>query len=253
MPLLPGAEPFSAAGGPVGVLLCHGFTGCPQSLRPWAEYLAAAGLAVELPLLPGHGTRWQDLALTRWTDWYAEVDRALLGLAGRCTSVVVMGLSMGGCLALRLAEAHPDLVAGLVLVNPSLTQPAATTARMLRPRVGLPVLRGVLSDIKAPGAREVGYETIPLAAALSLADLWRHTVADLGRVSAPVLLFRSAVDHVVAPDSARLLRAKIGSSEVEERVLPDSYHVATLDADAPTIFTGSLDFVRRVVPAAAGR
>lgn len=253
MPLLPGAEPYSAAGGPVGVLLCHGFTGCPQSLRPWAEHLAAAGLTVELPLLPGHGTRWQDLALTRWEDWYAADERALLDLAGRCESVVVMGLSMGGCLALRLAEQHPDVVAGLVLVNPSLTQPVTTTLRMLRPRLGLPVLRGIVSDIKAPGAREVGYDTIPLAAAASLAGLWRRTVADLGRVTAPVLLFRSAVDHVVAPDSARVLRARVGSADVEERVLQDSYHVATLDADAPAIFAGSLEFVRRVVPAAAGR
>ena len=57
MPVLPGAEPFRHEGGEVGVLLCHGFTGSPQSLRPWAEYLAERGLTVALPLLPGHGTR----------------------------------------------------------------------------------------------------------------------------------------------------------------------------------------------------
>ena len=53
MAILPGAEPFSADGGPVGIVLSHGFTGTPQSLRPWAEHLAAAGLTVRLPLLPG--------------------------------------------------------------------------------------------------------------------------------------------------------------------------------------------------------
>src|ERR671924_252669 len=53
--VLPGAEPFDHAGGPVGVLLCHGFTGSPQTLRGWAEYLAAQGLTVSLPRLPGHG------------------------------------------------------------------------------------------------------------------------------------------------------------------------------------------------------
>ena len=63
-PVLPGAEPFDHAGGPVGVLLCHGFTGTPQTLRGWADYLAGQGLTVSLPRLPGHGTTRQDLART---------------------------------------------------------------------------------------------------------------------------------------------------------------------------------------------
>src|SRR3712207_6381224 len=104
MPLFPGAEPFAAEGGSVGVLLCHGFTGSPRSMRPWGEYLGAAGLTVALPRLPGHGTTWQELGRTRWEDWYAEVDRELADLRRRCASVFVMGLSMGGTLALRLAE-----------------------------------------------------------------------------------------------------------------------------------------------------
>src|SRR5689334_6828638 len=101
---MPGAEPFEAEGGPVGVVLSHGFTGTPQSLRPWAEYLAAAGFTVSLPLLPGHGTRWQDLNATRWTDWYGEIERAFDRLRGRCDQVFAGGLSMGGTLVLRLAE-----------------------------------------------------------------------------------------------------------------------------------------------------
>src|ERR1700685_394618 len=80
--MVAGAEPCEAAGGPVGVLLCHGFTGSPQALRPWAEYLADQGLTVSLPRLPGHGTTWQDLARTGWRDWFAEVDVAFGKLAG---------------------------------------------------------------------------------------------------------------------------------------------------------------------------
>jgi carboxylesterase len=84
VPLMPGAEPYSHDGAEVGVLLCHGFTGTPQSMRPWGEYLAARGLTVSVPLLPGHGTRWQDMQQTGWQDWYAEVDRALRELTARC-------------------------------------------------------------------------------------------------------------------------------------------------------------------------
>ena len=102
------------------MLLCHGFTGSPQTLRGWADYLAAQGLTVSLPRLPGHGTTWQDLARTGGDDWFAEVDAAFGKLASRCEQVFVFGLSMGGCLALRVAETRGAAVRGLVLVNPSL-------------------------------------------------------------------------------------------------------------------------------------
>ena len=119
MPLMPGAEPWSHDGGPVGVLVLHGFTGSPRSMRPWAEHLAEAGFTVDLPRLPGHGTTWKDMQVTRWDDWYAEADRSLTALRERCATTFVVGLSMGGSLSLRLAEKRPDDVAGLVLVNPA--------------------------------------------------------------------------------------------------------------------------------------
>jgi carboxylesterase len=250
MPLLPGAEPFHHDGGRVGVLLCHGFTGCPQSLRPWAEYLAARDLTVSLPRLPGHGTRWQELALTKWTDWYAEAERAFLDLCSHCDKVFVMGLSMGGTLSVRLAEQHGRNVAGLVLVNPSLL--TKSPLRLLLPLLKLvvPTVKGIANDIKKPGAAEVAYDRMPLRALASLADLWQVTRADLHLVEVPILVLRSRVDHVVEPENAALLQASVRSADVEERVLEDSYHVATLDNDAETIFAGSLEFVRRLAPAA---
>ena len=167
-PVLPGAEPFDHSGGPVGVLLCHGFTGSPQSLRGWADYLAAQGLTVSLPRLPGHGTTWQDLAQTGGDDWYAEVDAAFCRLASQCEQTFVFGISMGGCLALRLAEAHGSAVRGLVLVNPSL---APDTKLFLLAPVLKHVLRslpGIASDIKKPGGHEVGYDRVPVRAAATL-------------------------------------------------------------------------------------
>src|SRR5258708_30923253 len=104
MRVMQGAEPFNNVGGTTGVLLCHGFTGNPQSLRPWAEYLAEAGLSVWLPRLPGHGTTWQEMAHTRWEDWYAELHRAFDELRAHSDELFVMRLSMGACLALRLAR-----------------------------------------------------------------------------------------------------------------------------------------------------
>jgi carboxylesterase len=244
MPVLPGAEPFSADGGPVGALLCHGFTGSPQSLRPWAEHLAAGGLTVSLPRLPGHGTRWQEMNLTRWEDWYAEVDRALTGLRGRCDEVFVMGLSMGGTLAIRLAEQRPDDVDGLVLVNPSLLTRRPDRHALPLLQLLVPSWTPIGSDIKKPGMTELAYDRLPLKAAFSLSKLWLTTRTDLHKVTQPILVFRSTEDHVVEPDSCALLRQKVASTDVREVLLEDSYHVATLDNDAQTSFDGSLEFVR---------
>ena len=251
MPLMPGAEPYFAEGGPVGALVVHGFTGCPQSMRPWAEHLAAAGYTVSLPRLPGHGTRWEEMQQTRWPDWYAEVDTAFNALRQQCQQVFVMGLSMGGTLALRLAAQRPDEVAGLVLVNPSVTR---KDWRL----VALPVLKrvmatqpGIASDIKKAGVTELAYDKTPLQAFSSLVDLWGVVRPELGKITAPVLMYRSAEDHVVEPASGEILRRDL-RCPLEERMLPDSFHVATLDNDAPTIFAGSVEFLQAHTTAATG-
>jgi carboxylesterase len=251
MPVLPGAEPLHLPGAPdasVGVVVCHGFTGTTQSIRPWVEHLGAAGFEVAAPRLPGHGTRWQDLNLTRWEDWYGELERAFDAMVERRTHVFVMGLSMGGTLALRLAEERGTELRGLVLVNPSLGT-ARRDAKLLPllARV-LPSIPPIGSDIKKAGVRELAYDRTPLRAAASLAQLWKVTCADLSRVRVPVLTFRSTEDHVVEPLSGRLLMAGTSATEVEERLLSDSYHVATLDNDAEQIFAGSVEFVRAHVP-----
>jgi carboxylesterase len=249
MPLLPGAEPYRHDGGPVGALLCHGFTGTPQGMRPWGEHLADAGLTVRVPRLPGHGTTVQEANLTTWHDWYAELERNFLELRDQCEQVFVMGLSMGACLAIRLAEEHGDAVSGLVLVNPSLL--TKRLDRFLLPvlRLAVPTWSGIASDIKKPDTVELAYDRIPVRAAYSMSKMWVATRADLGKVTQPILVFRSTDDHVVEPDSSALLREKVASSDVREVMLENSYHVATLDNDAPTIFEGSVEFVRRLAPA----
>ena len=225
------------------MLLCHGFTGSPRSMRPWAEHLTAEGFRVELPRLPGHGTNWPELNHTEWTDWYATVERAFLTLAGECEQVFVAGLSMGGALALRLAAQHGPRVAGLVLVNPciNVTDPRLKVIRLLS---ALPSFPGIVNDIARPGQDEVGYDRLPLRALHSQTKLWADVRAHLGQVDQPVLVFASRVDHVVDPSSLALIRAGVTSAELEVVTLERSYHVATLDYDAEDIFRGSAGFFR---------
>ncbi|QKW06030.1 alpha/beta fold hydrolase [Streptomyces sp. NA04227] len=248
MPLLPGAEPYRHEGNEVGVLLCHGFTGSPQSMRPWGQYLAAQGLTVSVPLLPGHGTRWEDMQLTGWQDWYAEVDRKLTALTDRCERVFVCGLSMGGALALRLAAKHGEAVSGIAVVNPANKMHGIAVNALPVARHLIRTTKGVAGDIVKPGVKEVGYDRVPLHAADSLRRFLRLLDGELPQVTQPLLLMHSTVDHVVPPtDSARIL-GRVSSTDVREVLLEQSYHVATLDHDADRIFEESFAFFARLAP-----
>ena len=247
--VLPGAEPFDLPGsGPdarTGVLLVHGFTGTPMSMRPWGEHLAAQGFTVRCPLLPGHGTSWQDCNSSTHDQWTTAVERAFDDLAGRCDRVFVAGLSMGGALALRLAEQHGDAMAALSLVNPciNIADPRIRFSRLLSV---VPSLAGIADDIAQPGQTEFGYTRNPLRALHSQTLLWADVRANLHRVTAPTQVHWSRQDHVVDPSSLALVRAGV-RAELEVRTLERSYHVATLDYDAEDIFRSSADFFRRHV------
>jgi carboxylesterase len=240
-------SPFRHDGSDVGVLLCHGFPGAPGSMRPWADHLAQAGYSVRLPLLPGHGTRWQDANRTTFDDWLAEVTREFRELTATCRAVVICGLSMGGTLTLRLAELYPDAMAGIVLVNPSvLTQ--RWDAKWMLPWLQriVPAYPGIIGDIARPGVTEPGYKYMPTKAVYSLSKAWPVVRRDLSKITAPVLLLYSTVDHVVEPVNAQVVRAEIGSSDITVIELTRSYHVATLDHDAELIFTSSVEFIEKV-------
>ena len=249
MALVPEAEPFAADGGRVGVVVSHGFTGNPSSMRPWAEHLAAAGYSVRLPLLPGHGATWREVNATRWPQWYATVEAAFTELRERCDRVFAVGLSMGGTLVTRLAEQHPNEVAGLVLVNPAYgtrrfdakLAPYISWLVKSRPAIG--------GDIKKPGVEEDAADRTPVVGFASLQKLWKVTVTDLAKVRAPILVYRSREDHVVDDLSAELLKKGAVNTTVREVMLEDSYHVATLDNDAPTIFAGSVEFIQSLAEA----
>ena len=245
---IPGAEPLSHVGtSDIGVLVLHGFTGNPGSMRGLANACVAAGFHVEMPQLAGHGTAIEDMIPTRWSDWSGDADAAFRTLAQRAKKIVVMGLSMGGSLTLWVAAQHPEVV-GIVCVNPA-TQPQDNAVMdMLSGMIesGEVVMPGIGSDIADPNSVETAYPGTPLAALLSFQ---RDGLVPLsqryGELKMPLLLFTSIQDHVVAPTDSDALAAAYGGA-VERVMLERSYHVATQDYDKDIIFEGAVAFARRV-------
>ncbi|HEY8081916.1 MAG TPA: alpha/beta fold hydrolase [Acidimicrobiales bacterium] len=241
--IAPGAEPFSATGGADGVLVLHGFTGSPFSVRTLAECIANRGYTVEAPRLPGHGTSVEDLVPMRWDDWTGAAQAAYDDLATRCARVALVGLSVGGGLSVWLAEHHPE-VAALVLVNP-MVQPIAAELREGAQALldaGEVTIEGVANDIAMPGATEHGYKSLPLAAALSLMGGLEDVAGAIGSVTCPTLVLTSRQDHVVTLDNSELVVAKVAGL-VEQVWLERSYHVATVDYDAELIESEACRFL----------
>jgi carboxylesterase len=233
----------------VGVVLLHGFGGAREGVQPWGDHLAAMGYDVEVPLLPGHGTTWQDHATTTWRDWYGGVVETFDRLHARTDFVFVSGLSLGGSLTLQLAADRPGDVAGAMVVNPAVEMHK-------RGDWVTPVLKHLISsvpadydDIKRPGVSENSYQRISVKAGHSAMKAMKPLRASLPRITSPLIYFRSVNDHVVSDKSHELVMSRVSSTDKTLHLLADSYHVATLDNDAPLIHEASAAFISRVTAA----
>lgn len=249
--VMAGCEAFSHVGsGSVGVLVVHGFTGNPSSMTPQATAFAAAGLHVEQPRLPGHGTTLADMATTDWSDWSGEAAAAYDRLAERADKIVVIGLSMGGTLTLwtGLQRLSDQRLVGLICVNAATMPQPADVVAMLQEMLdeGNEVMPGIGSDIADPDVEEIAYEGTPLRQLMSLTNDGLAPIANrYGELDVPILIFSSTDDHVVPPENSTHLGDTAGGP-VELVELERSYHVATQDFDRDLITEQSLAFIERV-------
>ena len=246
--LTPGAEPWSHVGSSrFGALVIHGLTSNPDSMRGIAKALAAVGFHIELPLLPGHGTVMEDLLPIQWSDFVGEVEVAYSKLAARVDKVVVVGLSLGGALTLRVGANHPEVV-GLVCINPAAEPQVPEVIEMLQGIVdgGTEVLPGIRGDIADPDATESGYDGTAVRVVLSLfIDGLAPLAGEYPKMHMPLLLMNSPQDHVVEPKQSEFLVSKYGGP-VERISLDRSFHVATLDYDKELILEATAAFAQRV-------
>ena len=224
----------------VGILLVHGFTGSPHSMRPVAQRFMELGYAVEMPVLTGHATRWQDLRDSTYQQWLDSAERGYRRLADQGLQVVVIGLSMGGTVATHLSARLP--VAGTVLINPYMVDVNPMMRHAGKVSKVLPVLKAIGSDIAVPGVSEGAYSIVPTAAVHQLHLLGAETRALIPQLKLPVLYLRSLGDHTVL-DSSHKYFLEHCSAPVEFRWLTRSYHVATLDYDAEYLLSTVQAFV----------
>ncbi|MEI6309150.1 MAG: alpha/beta fold hydrolase [bacterium] len=236
-------EPIYREGSRTGVLVIHGFTGSPRSMHEYSERFAAAGYTVSLPLLTGHGQTPEEMGKARWTDWTADVEKAYQWLQPRTDRIFATGLSMGGTLALWLAEQRSEM-AGIIPVNAALRYSQELLMK-LAGSIGIPRwVKGVGNDIKKAGEDERVFSKIPVRATRQFALLLAATRAGLERIRCPALIFSSKEDHTVPPANQEELFRSLRCEEKKLVVLENSYHVVTMDHDKELVFREALGFVR---------
>ena len=153
---------------------------------------------------------------------------------------------MGGGLTAHVAEGHPD-VAGLVFINALVKPPVQELRDGLQALLdsGMETMESIGSDIKKEGNKEASYNATPLACAKSLFDGIETVFARLSDIAAPSLVLSSREDHVVSSDNSEDL-VRLVAGPVEHLWLEDSYHVATLDNDAPRVEAETVRFLNGV-------
>ena len=250
--LIPGADPWAARGEGeregTGIVVLHGFSGNPRTSTPFAKRLNAQGFTVDVPRLPGHGTAWEDMALTSYRDWREEAALALERLKQSCDRVFLTGLSMGGTICVDLAWERPADIAGIIPINATVMPRKGILAK-IAPVVAMLVkslpakAAGLCENDSAQGFDEMAYDRLPLKAAQSLLDELPRPKRSLDEIRVPVLVAYSPQDHSVPPENSQELLNRVPGAEAV--VLAKSYHLATVDFDADLLEDRTVDFICR--------
>jgi carboxylesterase len=237
---LPGAEPFALDGGDAAVLLMHGFSGSCSEIRELGHDLHAAGFSVIAPVLAGHGTVPEDLADVTRDDFFETAESAYQEALKRFSRVYVVGLSMGGALALHIAARHniPALVTISTPVFMSrLVSLSVPIAMRWAPR------RKVISNYAAWRGEVVGYTTTPLSSLGVFLDVLKTVRRELPRVRAPLLIIHSTSDQTVPAANAPFIAAHVSSHAKEVRIYPGGRHLLTLPPHLKTVSSDIVNFL----------
>lgn len=243
---MPTAEPFFFAGGPVGCLLIHGFTGTPKEMRLLGNYLHEQGHTVLGIRLAGHATQPADMPRTRWQDWLASVEDGLHLLSQSTEKIFVSGLSMGGMLTLIAASQYP--IAGAVAMSTPFELPKDWRLNFIGViKYLIPEVAQGKDDWNDPQNAQChkSYPKYPTASISELMKLSQKMQGYLPEIRIPVLLIQSINDATVPREHIQRIYDHLGTENKEMRLVENSGHVITRDSERDVVFSAASDFIKR--------
>jgi carboxylesterase len=233
---------------PIGVLALHGFTSHVDCVADLREELDDLGVPYRIPWLRGHGTRWEDLKNVTWEDWLSDAEETLLDLLQECRRVVIVGLSMGGLVALDLAARYRRETAGVATVGAAM--------KFKDPLAGLTgVISRVVPSWPSPESyvdqdrkkmRNRNYPRFPTDAFGSLFEYTGVVKNRLSFVSAPIRVLAARKDQIVAASAAETIYAKVSSKDKALVWFEHSGHEMMLDLEAEKVRLDLKGFIARL-------
>jgi carboxylesterase len=251
---------FFLPGSGVSALLVHGLTGTPYEMRYLGEQLSAAGVRVFAVRLAGHGGTPEELGATTHDHWYESVVDGCERLRAYGDPIVVVGLSAGGVLAVRLALDQGEALSGVVMLAPAFYLPwrermGLAAIKRLGRLAGMIYLRASAgADIHDAAARQIhpSARLMPLSAAISLCEMSAIVRPRLARMTQPSMLIHSRNDHVCPfGKNVEYVMSNIGSARKKLIPLEQSYHVITVDTEKEKVASEVLGFIRELSPVEA--
>lgn len=234
-------------------LLIHGFASTPSEVRWLGEQLSKRGYSTMGVLLSGHGTTPEELAGTTWKDWYSSVEGAYKRLRKDHKHVFVVGVSMGGLLAMMLAKNYPVEVAGIVTAG----TPGSRWVFMDKRIHVTPIAKHFMPFQKrrvSPEARKLHEQTgrvyyfkRPLAAVQSMMQLTIRIRKLLPEILVPALIMHSRKDKVINPASADIIYKHLGSNQKTLFFVDESDHIITLDKERDLVLNCIDGFFRELL------
>jgi len=254
--IIPTAEPFFFLGdrSKPACLLIHGFTGVPKEMRLLGEYLHQQGFTCLGVRLAGHATTPEDMIRSRYTDWMASVEDGYHLLRGVSKDIFLVGLSMGGVLALLMSTRLTQRVKGVVAMSAPYGLPKDYPTWFLRAVSKVmkfnPKGKGKPGSgwfDKAAYQEHVAYPQNPVRSVAELRELILVMRTVLPKVNAPVLLIHSEDDTYILPESMEQIYAGlVNASDKTKLYITGSGHVVPRDAARHQVFESVVEFIQRV-------
>lgn len=247
----PNARPIDLDGHRGAVLCIHGLSGTPYEVKPIAVELHRRGYRVLCPLLIGHGRSNQALANSRWMDWYVSAKRAFEELSKDWNEVMIVGFSMGGLIALKLAHEKGEHVKGVAALAPAYELDYLTDLKLrLVKRLGIgkflpDVKKRTGPDVSDPDVAALmpSNDAVPVATAVSLMEGQKTVSEIVSRIATPVWIFQGKKDHTVPAHSARRLFSQLKNTNRRLLFYPKSWHILALDVEHHEVIEDVCDYV----------
>ena len=225
-----------------GALLLHGFGDTPQTLARLATRLHSGGYGVYAPLLPGHGRTMAAFRKSSADEWADAAKEAFVQMRSRHRSVSVVGLSMGGALAVALTADVQD-VRALALIAPYIQMPgvlrAAAATHWAWGRFAGEISAQNPRSIRDPIEREksLAYGSVTGSALYQLLKVVRRARKSLPDVKAPTLLIQSREDPRCSLQGAQHAMKLLGARDKKLVWTEGAGHVITVDYGRERVYT----------------